>query len=242
MFITCSRYDSSIQYHFHWCPVWTSQHAVWAGRSVIWEYPGSFLGREISDCVISWSKAVVNRRLWKAASANCLCAVSQGCFVLSSSASLPWKPAVKAAQSRSPCSGEQWNICVLGERNQGGTAGKCGGRGDKLGGTEFPNRGAPLCLGQAVTLYCHIDGGGVATYSLYSHTVTVRWVCPSRLVKQSSWVPCLHRKCSASSSIIYPVSCRINRGGEVRPFLKLKTSKVKAVLDRLMFVWWYTIF
>lgn len=91
-----------------------------------------FSGWEDPDCVISWSKAVVNRRLWKAASANCLCAVSQSCFVLSSSASLPWKPAVKTAQSRSPCSGEQWNICVLRERNEGGTAGESGEGGPSV--------------------------------------------------------------------------------------------------------------
>lgn len=99
------------------------QGEVWYGsiRAV-------FSGWEDPDCVISWSKAVVNRRLWKAASANCLCAVSQGCFVLSSYASLSWKPAVKTAQSRSPCSGEQWNICVLRERNEGGTARESGGQ------------------------------------------------------------------------------------------------------------------
>lgn len=41
---------------------------------------GQFSGWEEPGCIISQSKSVINRSRWKAASANCLCAVSQACL------------------------------------------------------------------------------------------------------------------------------------------------------------------
>lgn len=141
----------------------------------------------------------------------------------------PWKAAASAAQSRSPCSGRNNGTSVFLEKEGGGGSEVGTGWGDAgfmLGGTEgvFP-AARPLCAScQAVMLYRPTRGavrrwgGGRGPCSRCSHTVTLRWVCPSSLVKQKTvflsfppHTPSPPQEVAASSSsIMFPASCIIN--------------------------------
>lgn len=160
-----------------------------------WDKPG---------CIISQSKSVINKSLWKAASANCLCAVSQGCLcclafahftALETCCFCCFKPITLFWEQR--------NICVLKQKKWWRER-KRGIYGRRYG--DFPHCWPPLCLRS-----CCLPLQKWKLQSPLTHRVTVGWVCPSRLVKQSSCVPPLHRKYSASSSIMQHVDCTLNR-------------------------------
>lgn len=104
---------------------------------------------------------------------------------------------------------EQWNICVprwvsaiRGEMIEGKRKGGfMERRMESLYGPSLPR----------AVLSCS-DVPTVGSYSLHSNTVTVRWVCPSCLLKHSHHVFLhLHRKYSAASSIMQHEDCIPNR-------------------------------
>ena len=152
-----------------------------------------FSGWEEPGCIISWSKPVINRSLWKAASANCLYAVSQGCLCSVASARFT------ALETCCLCClkpvtlfWEQWNICVPkwvsaergrmmeGKKKKGGFREGVTRRLSQLQGPSAPR----------VVLSCSAvtNRGKLQSSHIHLHTVTVRWVCPSRLVKYSHHV------------------------------------------------------
>lgn len=146
----------------------------------------------------------------------------------------PWKAAASAAQSRSPCSGRNNGTSVFLEKERRGVARRSevgtgwGDAGFMLGrnGGSFPCCEAPLCLlsgrhallshqgsGEEVGAW-EGRGGGRGPCSRCSHTVTLRWVCPSRLVKQKTVFlsPAPHTQSPTGSSciiIIHHVSCQL---------------------------------
>lgn len=165
---------------------------------MIWD----FSGREEPGCMISYSKLVINRDLWKVASANCLCAVSQGSLCAAAPAQFT------ALETFCLCVSklftwfwEQWNICVprrvraergkmMKGKKKGGFRERCT-ETSSLQGPSLP-RVVPSC--SAVT----------AGESLYTHTqVCSQMSVPFMPCKtQSSCISHRHRMYSVSLSIM----------------------------------------
>lgn len=182
-----------------------------------------FLGWKELGCVISYSKPVINRRLWKAASANCLCAVSQVSLCSAAPAQFTSLETYCLCQLK-PITlfrGTKEHLCSkMNECRKRKEWWKVGRRyGD------FPNRRAPLCPRSCRhALLFELEG----SYSLHkhTHTVTVRWVCPSCLVKHS------HRASPPSPQevfcvIINLVACGLHTEQSSWRPLRLEDASVK---------------